>query len=124
MRTAPYDLGVDSGGDGLSVTGPAPRLSWKDPVERDIRSAYLVEAEIDGAEPILAEASGRRLVRWPFGALGSTEPGAASAPLFSTATALLPPSAAATGLSSEAGRLASIVGRLDLDGGTGPADRV
>ena len=73
MRTAPYDLGVDSGGDGLSVTGPAPRLSWKDPVERDIRSAYLVEAEIDGAEPILAEASGRRLVRWPFGALGSRQ---------------------------------------------------
>lgn len=71
MRTAPYDLGVDSGGDGLSVTGPAPRLSWKDPVDRDIRSAYLVEAEIDGGEPILAVATGRRLVRWPFGALGS-----------------------------------------------------
>ncbi|MDR6907137.1 alpha-L-rhamnosidase [Agromyces sp. 3263] len=71
MRTAPYALAVDSGGDGFTVTRPSPRLSWKDPVDRDIRSAYLVEAEIDGAEPIAAGATGRRLVRWPFGALDS-----------------------------------------------------
>lgn len=71
MRTAPYDLGVDSGGDGFAVTGSAPRLSWKDPVDRDIRSAYLVEAAIDGAQPVVAVATGRRLVMWPFGALGS-----------------------------------------------------
>ncbi|KQZ08328.1 alpha-L-rhamnosidase [Agromyces sp. Root1464] len=71
MRSAPYDLGVDSGGDGFTVTGPAPRLSWKDPVDRDIRSAYLVESMIGRAEPIAAEVTGRRLVAWPFEALGS-----------------------------------------------------
>ncbi|GAA1835021.1 family 78 glycoside hydrolase catalytic domain [Agromyces salentinus] len=73
MRTAPHDLAVDSGGDGFAVTGSRPRLSWKDPVDRDIRSAYRVEAEVDGATPAVAEVDGRRLVPWPFDALGSAQ---------------------------------------------------
>lgn len=71
MRTAPYDLDVDSVGDGFTVTGPAPRLSWKDPLDRDIRSAYLVEAAMDGGVPVVAEINGRRLVEWPFELLRS-----------------------------------------------------
>ena len=38
MRTAPYNLTVHSGGDGFAVTGADPRLSWKDPVDRDVRA--------------------------------------------------------------------------------------
>lgn len=71
MRTAPYDLGVDYGGDGFTVTGATPRLSWKDPQDRDIRFAYVVEAAIDGEDPVAAETAGRRLVAWPFAALRS-----------------------------------------------------
>lgn len=71
MRTAPYDLVVDGGGDGLPVTGAAPRLSWKDPVDRDLRTPYRVEAAIDGALPAVAVVTGRRLAAWPFAALRS-----------------------------------------------------
>lgn len=71
MPSAPYDLVVDRGGDEFPVTGAAPRLSWKDPVDRDPRDAYRVEAVIDGAPPIVAEVAGRRLTAWPFTALGS-----------------------------------------------------
>ncbi|WP_159599610.1 family 78 glycoside hydrolase catalytic domain [Agromyces humi] len=71
MLTAPSELAVDAGGDGFTVTGATPRLSWKDPVDRDIRTAYVVEAVIDDAEPLVAEVTGRRLVDWPFQALRS-----------------------------------------------------
>ncbi|GAA1505074.1 alpha-L-rhamnosidase [Agromyces terreus] len=71
MRTAPYDLVVDGGGDGFPVTGDAPRLSWKDPVDRDVRTPYRVEAVIDGAPPAVVVVTGRRLAAWPFAALRS-----------------------------------------------------
>ncbi|MWB97590.1 family 78 glycoside hydrolase catalytic domain [Agromyces seonyuensis] len=71
MRTAPYDLVVDGGGDGFPVTGAAPRLSWKDPVDRDVRTPYRVEAVIDGAPPAVVVVIGRRLAAWPFAALRS-----------------------------------------------------
>lgn len=71
MRTAPHDLVVDHGGDGFTVTGAAPRLSWKDPEHRDIRFAYVVEAVIDADDPVATETAGRRLVAWPFAELRS-----------------------------------------------------
>lgn len=71
MRTAPCNLTVHSGGDGFAVTGADPRLSWKDPVDRDVRAAYVVEAEIDGVRPVVAQSAGRRLVAWPFAPLRS-----------------------------------------------------
>ncbi|WP_350346782.1 family 78 glycoside hydrolase catalytic domain [Agromyces sp. G08B096] len=71
MPTAPSELVVDAGGDGFTVTGTMPRLSWHDPVDRELRAAYLVEAVIDDAEPVVAEVTGRRLVSWPFDDLAS-----------------------------------------------------
>ena len=71
MSNAPCNLVVDSGGDGLPVTGAAPRLSWNDPIDRAMRSAYVLEAAIDGIEALAAEVTGRRLVDWPFDALAS-----------------------------------------------------
>ena len=71
MRTSPWDLLVDSGGDGFTVSGATPRLSWKDSDDRDVRSRYVVEAEVEGAARVVSEVTGRRLVAWPFGALAS-----------------------------------------------------
>lgn len=73
MPSAPYDLVVDRGGDEFPVTGPAPRLSWKDRVDRDPRAVYHMEAVVDGTQRIVAEVVGRRLTPWPFAALGSMQ---------------------------------------------------
>ncbi|MET0589681.1 MAG: family 78 glycoside hydrolase catalytic domain, partial [Naasia sp.] len=71
MSSAPGGLTVDSGGDGFAVTGPSPRLSWQDPIDRDLSAAYVVEAVIDGTNAVTARVIGRRLVAWPLAELVS-----------------------------------------------------
>ncbi|MBW9094961.1 family 78 glycoside hydrolase catalytic domain [Microbacterium jejuense] len=71
LRTVPYDLTVDSGGDGFPVTDAHPRLSWKDPTAGNGQTRYTVEATVDGRAPMTAEIAGRRFVPWPFGVLRS-----------------------------------------------------
>ena len=69
MHNAPYDLGIDSGGDGFPVSGPAPRLSWKPPSDAARPVAYEVACTVDGearaagavAHLVLARGSGLRL---------------------------------------------------------------
>ncbi|MGK9220339.1 glycoside hydrolase family 78 protein [Microbacterium barkeri] len=65
----PYALTVDAGGDEFIVTAAEPRLSWKRPAADDGR--FLVEATIDGGEPVFAEVRVHRFVAWPFPSLPS-----------------------------------------------------
>ncbi|MER5794263.1 family 78 glycoside hydrolase catalytic domain [Streptomyces sp. NPDC001980] len=73
MRNAPYDLGIDSGGDDFPVSGPTPRLSWKPPSDAARPVAYEVECTVDGeARPVVrVTAGGHRFLRWPWTALDS-----------------------------------------------------
>ncbi len=68
LPDAPYALTIDAGGDDFTVTSAAPRLSWKC---HDGTQEAVVEATIDGADPVTAEVAGHRFVAWPFGALHS-----------------------------------------------------
>ncbi|MFF8022029.1 family 78 glycoside hydrolase catalytic domain [Streptomyces sp. NPDC007896] len=73
MRNAPYDLGIDSGGDAFPVSGPTPRLSWKPPSDAVRPVAYEVECTVDG-EPrptVTTAAGGHRFAPWPWAALDS-----------------------------------------------------
>lgn len=45
---APTALRIDSGGDQFPVSGPAPRLSWRPPVDAQV-TGYELEATVDGA---------------------------------------------------------------------------
>lgn len=73
MHNAPYDLGIDSGGDAFPVSGPTPRLSWKPPSDATRPLAYEVECTVDGeARPTVTTAvGGHRFIPWPWAALGS-----------------------------------------------------
>ncbi|MER6159344.1 family 78 glycoside hydrolase catalytic domain [Streptomyces sp. NPDC001868] len=73
MRNAPYDLGIDGGGDAFPVSGPTPRLSWKPPSDAARPVAYEVECTVDGeARPVVSVAvGGHRFVPWPWAALTS-----------------------------------------------------
>ncbi|WP_033283514.1 family 78 glycoside hydrolase catalytic domain [Streptomyces sp. NRRL F-525] len=73
MRNAPYDLGIDSGGDAFPVSGPTPRLSWKPPSDAARPVTYEVECTIDGeARPAVTTAEGgHRFAPWPWAALDS-----------------------------------------------------
>ncbi|MFF5301998.1 family 78 glycoside hydrolase catalytic domain [Streptomyces sp. NPDC013161] len=73
MRNAPYDLGIDSGGDAFPVSGPTPRLSWKPPSDALRPVAYEVECTVDG-EPrpaVTTAAGGHRFAPWPWAPLDS-----------------------------------------------------
>ncbi|WP_329224256.1 family 78 glycoside hydrolase catalytic domain [Streptomyces canus] len=73
MNNAPYDLRIDSGGDQFTVSGPAPRLSWKPPSDAGGPTGYELQCTIDGhAQPAVRAASGRhRFLPWPWSALRS-----------------------------------------------------
>ncbi|UUU26398.1 glycoside hydrolase family 78 protein [Streptomyces sp. DSM 40750] len=73
MSNAPYDLCIDSGGDQFTVSGPAPRLSWKPPSDAERPTGYELECTVDGeAQPAVRAASGRhRFLPWPWAALRS-----------------------------------------------------
>lgn len=71
MGRAPYHLAVDSGGEQFPVTGPAPRLSWKTPV--DTTAPYELEAAIDGALQPTVTTDQRLYVSWPWQALRSRQ---------------------------------------------------
>ncbi|GCB42788.1 family 78 glycoside hydrolase catalytic domain [Streptomyces sp. NL15-2K] len=73
MNNAPYDLRIDSGGDQFTVSGPAPRLSWKPPSDAGFPASYELECTVDGeAQPAVRAASGRhRFLPWPWAALRS-----------------------------------------------------
>ncbi|WP_227468078.1 family 78 glycoside hydrolase catalytic domain [Microbacterium sp. YJN-G] len=68
LRSAPYALTVDSGGDDFVVTGPTPRLSWKAAGEND---RFEIESSVDGGESRTVETVGHRFIDWPFEALSS-----------------------------------------------------
>ncbi|MCT9821357.1 glycoside hydrolase family 78 protein [Microbacterium sp. W1N] len=72
--TAPFDLAVDSGGDHFPVTGPTPRLSWKNAMDSRPRSYELV-AVVDGAAPasVTLAAPEHRLIHWPWAPLRSAQ---------------------------------------------------
>lgn len=65
----PYDLTVDAGGDGFTVTTAEPRLSWKNPPSATDRA--VVETTIDGGDAVTAVVTGHRFVPWPFASLHS-----------------------------------------------------
>ncbi|MFF0157302.1 family 78 glycoside hydrolase catalytic domain [Streptomyces sp. NPDC005263] len=73
MRDAPYNLGIDSGGDDLPVSGPTPRLSWKPPSDTAHQVAYEVQCTVDGeAQPTVTTAvDEHRFLPWPWAALAS-----------------------------------------------------
>lgn len=68
LRSAPYALTVDSGGDDFVVTGATPRLSWKSPLSA---GRFEIEASIDGNRSVIVATGGHRFVDWPFDALRS-----------------------------------------------------
>ncbi|MGO4248951.1 family 78 glycoside hydrolase catalytic domain [Paenarthrobacter sp. RAF54_2] len=72
MGEAPYDLIVDSGGDQFSVTGPAPRLSWKIPADV-AATAYELEATVDGVAQPTSTTATRLHVSWPWQELRSRQ---------------------------------------------------
>lgn len=73
VPAAPYDLRIDSGGDGVIVSGAAPRLSFTVPVEAGGPTGFEVEARIDGhtRAPVSLAAGQHLLVPWPWTALTS-----------------------------------------------------
>ncbi|MBA4863017.1 family 78 glycoside hydrolase catalytic domain [Streptomyces sp. PSKA54] len=73
MNNAPYDLRIDSGGDQFTVSGPAPRLSWKPPSDAGRPTGYELECTVaDEAQPAVQVAPGRhRFLPWPWAALRS-----------------------------------------------------
>lgn len=73
VPAAPYDLRIDSGGDGVIVSGAAPRLSFSVPVEAGVPTGFEVEASIDGhtRAPVSFAAGQHLLVPWPWTALTS-----------------------------------------------------
>lgn len=73
MHNAPYDLGIDSGGDGFPVSGPAPRLSWKPPAQMSGPVSYELECAVDGEKrPAVTTAVGHhRFIPWPWPTLTS-----------------------------------------------------
>jgi alpha-L-rhamnosidase len=68
--SAPYDLGIDFGGDQFPVAGPRPRLSWKPAAAV---TGHEVELEIDGRPPEIARVEGHLYVAWPVRPLRSGE---------------------------------------------------
>ncbi len=74
MMTAPFDLSIDSGGDGFPVAAANPRLSWKRAVAA-AGAGYELEARIDGEAqaPVLALATEHLWVAWPWRPLRSRE---------------------------------------------------
>lgn len=68
LRSAPYALSVDSGGDEFVVTGATPRLSWKSP---NPAGCFEIEATVGGVRSAIVETGDHRFVDWPFDALRS-----------------------------------------------------
>ena len=75
MTHAPFALTAESGGDQFTVTGVAPRLSWKVAADTPAESHYELEARIDGspAEPATRLSTSRRFATWPWGELRSAQ---------------------------------------------------
>ncbi|MFJ9173985.1 family 78 glycoside hydrolase catalytic domain [Streptomyces sp. NPDC102360] len=73
MNNAPYDLHIDSGGDQFTVSGSAPRLSWKPPLEAHHPTDYVLECLVDGeAQPTATASLGQHLfLPWPWASLRS-----------------------------------------------------
>ncbi|CAM5400518.1 hypothetical protein SALBM311S_09048 [Streptomyces alboniger] len=73
MSNAPYDLRIDSGGDQFTVSGPAPRLSWKPPSDAGHAVGHELECTVDGdPQPAVTTAPGtHRFLPWPWTALRS-----------------------------------------------------
>ncbi|TDO47144.1 alpha-L-rhamnosidase [Kribbella sp. VKM Ac-2527] len=68
MSGAPDRLRIDSGGDQFTVSGAAPRLSWRIPRAFTGQSAYELEATVDGT-PLarVARTSKEHLfIAWPW----------------------------------------------------------
>ena len=64
---------MHSGGDGFTVTGRRPRLSWRPPGDLPTPSGYEIEASVDGQAPIRASIAGHRHVEWPWADLDSRQ---------------------------------------------------
>ncbi|MFF7656383.1 family 78 glycoside hydrolase catalytic domain [Streptomyces sp. NPDC007983] len=75
MRTAPYDMRIDSGDDRFPVSGPRPRLSWKLPPGWQRQEGYQLEAHVHGArrERTARSSATHLFVDWPWRALRSRE---------------------------------------------------
>ncbi|RXZ72553.1 alpha-L-rhamnosidase [Agromyces albus] len=70
---APYDLSIDSGGDGFPVSASTPRLSWRLPAGWSSGDEFELEARIDDSRQATVEVQGHRLIEWPWRPLRSTE---------------------------------------------------
>ncbi|GAA2944643.1 alpha-L-rhamnosidase [Microbacterium luteolum] len=72
LASAPYDLRIDSGGDGFVVSGAAPRMSFVVPVEAGDWSGVELEATVDGKSLIATVDSAEHLfLAWPWTPLSS-----------------------------------------------------
>ncbi|WP_350351284.1 family 78 glycoside hydrolase catalytic domain [Microbacterium sp. A8/3-1] len=72
LASAPYDLRIDSGGDGFVVSGAAPRMSFVVPVEAGDWSGVELEATVDGVSLIATVDSAEHLfLAWPWTPLSS-----------------------------------------------------
>lgn len=73
MLKSPFALTVDHGGDQFTVTGAAPRLSWKFSPEAQGEVRHEIEARIDGlpAAPLPRLSTSHRFVAWPWAELHS-----------------------------------------------------
>jgi alpha-L-rhamnosidase len=69
----PYDLAIDSGGDGFPVSGSTPRLSWRLPAGWSGRDDFQLEARIEGASQASVWLHEHRLIEWPWRPLRSSE---------------------------------------------------
>lgn len=72
LAAAPVDLRTDFGGDGFTVTGASPRLSWR-PVGAVGTETFEIEAIVDDERLGARIAHGHIGVRWPWASLRSRQ---------------------------------------------------